>query len=50
LVPVAVASQLRQLSANLEVNIVNGAGHVPFLSHPQELLALIRRFMDTRCP
>jgi pimeloyl-[acyl-carrier protein] methyl ester esterase len=46
LVPVAVAEQLQQLSAKLELSILKGAGHVPFLSHPQELLALICHFMD----
>ena len=46
LVPVAVAEQLQQLSAKLEVSILNGAGHIPFLSHTQELLTLICRFMD----
>ena len=50
LVPVKVATQLQQLSGNLEVNILNGAGHIPFLSHPQQLLMLISRFMDESCP
>ena len=49
LVPVAVAEQLSRL-VNFQPTIINGAGHVPFLSHPQELLALIKRFMDDSCP
>jgi pimeloyl-[acyl-carrier protein] methyl ester esterase len=46
LVPVAVAPQLQQLSSNLEVNIIKGAGHTPFLSHRSELLRLIQHFID----
>jgi pimeloyl-[acyl-carrier protein] methyl ester esterase len=46
LVPVAVAQQLQHLQPTLDVAIVNGAGHVPFLSHPQQLQTLICRFMD----
>jgi pimeloyl-[acyl-carrier protein] methyl ester esterase len=48
LVPVAVAEQFRKLG--IHPDIIKGAGHVPFLSHPQELLTLIRRFMDESCP
>lgn len=49
LVPVAVAEHLRSLGI-AHLSIINGAGHVPFLSHPQQLLALINRFMDDSCP
>ncbi|MDO9213304.1 MAG: pimeloyl-ACP methyl ester esterase BioH [Methylococcales bacterium] len=49
LVPVAVAEHLRSLGIAYP-SIINGAGHVPFLSHPQQLLALINRFMDDSCP
>lgn len=49
LVPVAVAEHLRSLGI-AHPSIINGAGHVPFLSHPQHLLALINRFMDDSCP
>lgn len=47
LVPVAVADNLS--SIGIQSTIINGAGHVPFLSHSQELLTLIRRFMDESC-
>jgi pimeloyl-[acyl-carrier protein] methyl ester esterase len=47
LVPVAVADNLNNM--NIQSTIINGAGHVPFLSHSQELLTLIRRFMDESC-
>jgi pimeloyl-[acyl-carrier protein] methyl ester esterase len=46
LVPVAVAQQLLQIQPTLDLNIINGAGHVPFLSHSQQLQTLIYRFMD----
>lgn len=49
LVPVAVAEHLGSLGI-APPSIINGAGHVPFLSHPQQLLALINRFMDDSCP
>jgi pimeloyl-[acyl-carrier protein] methyl ester esterase len=49
LVPVAVAEQLSKLGIT-QPTIIKGAGHVPFLSHPQELLTLIKRFMDDSCP
>jgi pimeloyl-[acyl-carrier protein] methyl ester esterase len=45
LVPVAVAEQFNKIGISYPT-IIKGAGHVPFLSHSQELLALIRRFMD----
>jgi pimeloyl-[acyl-carrier protein] methyl ester esterase len=46
LVPVAVGQQLQHIQPKLELSILNGAGHVPFLSHPQQLQTLICRFMD----
>lgn len=49
LVPVAVGRNMRQLLPSLELNIIDRAGHVPFLSHSRETLALISRFMDERC-
>jgi pimeloyl-[acyl-carrier protein] methyl ester esterase len=49
LVPIAVAEQLSRVR-NAYPTIIKGAGHVPFLSHPQELLTQINRFMDDSCP
>ena len=46
LVPVAVGRQLQQLLPSMEINIIDKAGHVPFLSHQPEVLAIISRFMD----
>lgn len=48
LIPVSVARQIRQLNAGCEVNIIDKAGHVPFLSHQQEVLAIVSRFLGQR--
>ena len=45
LVPVAIGQQMQQLLPGMELNIIDNAGHVPFLSHQQALLAIISRFM-----
>ena len=49
LVPVAVGQKMQQLLPSLELNIIDRAGHVPFLSHNRETLAIISRFMDEQC-
>jgi len=49
LVPVAVGQKMQQLLPNLELNVIDRAGHVPFLSHSRETLAIISRFMDKQC-
>ncbi|PPK66973.1 carboxylesterase BioH (pimeloyl-CoA synthesis) [Methylobacter tundripaludum] len=46
LVPVAVGQKMRRLLPSLELNIIDRAGHVPFLSHGSETAAIISRFMD----
>jgi len=43
LVPVAVAEQVQKLSPGAEIAIVNGAGHVPHVSRPQQL---VQRCLD----
>jgi pimeloyl-[acyl-carrier protein] methyl ester esterase len=46
LIPASIADQLPQLNANCEVHILDASGHVPFLSHQQEVLAIVSRFLD----
>lgn len=46
LVPVGVGALMSQLQPRLQVHIIKKAGHIPFLSHPQELLSLINDFMQ----
>ena len=46
LVPVAVGEKMQQLLSSLELNVIDSAGHVPFLSHSRETLAIVSQFMD----
>ena len=41
LVPVAVADHIPELNPNVRVNIIEKAGHTPFLSHPEQFVELI---------
>ena len=49
LVPVSAGQNMQELAPEITLNIIDKAGHVPFLSHPQEVLAIISRFMDEWC-
>jgi len=49
LVPVAVGQKMQQLLPRLELNVIDRAGHVPFLSHSLETLDIISKFMDRQC-
>ncbi len=49
LIPVAVGQKMQQLLPELELNIIDRAGHVPFLSHSRETETIISRFMDEQC-
>ncbi len=49
LVPVAVGQKIQQLLPSLELNIIDRAGHAPFLSHSRETVVIISRFMEERC-
>ena len=44
LVPEAALPAMAQLLKQAEVQIIKGAGHAPFLSHPTEVVSLIRTF------
>lgn len=46
LVPAEVGVKMQQLLPRLQLAVLDQAGHVPFLSHPSELAAIISRFMD----
>ena len=46
LVPVNAGQNMQELAPEISLNIIDKAGHVPFLSHSQELLAMISRFID----
>jgi pimeloyl-[acyl-carrier protein] methyl ester esterase len=49
LVPVNAGQNMQELTPRMTLNIIDKAGHVPFLSHPHEVLAIISRFMDEQC-
>lgn len=46
LVPKAVAPALRALNAGLEAHTLPAAAHLPFLTHPDETVGLIRAFLE----
>ncbi len=48
LVPAAAIPQIGSLSDNIKTQIIDRAGHLPFLSHPQALRAAITDFLDHR--
>jgi pimeloyl-[acyl-carrier protein] methyl ester esterase len=48
-VPVSAGQNMQELAPEITLNIIDKAGHVPFLSHPHEILAIISRFMDEQC-
>jgi pimeloyl-[acyl-carrier protein] methyl ester esterase len=49
LVPVSAGQNMQELAPEITLNIIDKAGHVPFLSHSQEVLTMISRFMDEQC-
>lgn len=46
LVPVSIGASILQLSPNMNIKIIDKAGHAPFLSHPNEVAALIADFIE----
>jgi len=48
LVPHAVGEHLHSLQPDLQLHLLEKAGHVPFLSHQDQLLKIISGFMESR--
>lgn len=48
LVPHAVGAHLQRLRPGLQLHLLDRAGHVPFLSHQEALLAIISNFMEAQ--
>ena len=46
LVPVGAGHNMQALAPDITVNIIDNAGHTPFLSHPQDVLAIISKFLE----
>ena len=49
LVPLKAGQNMLALAPTITVNMIDNAGHVPFLSNPQRVLEIITRFMDEQC-
>lgn len=45
LVPAELADKLRQLRPDIQLSLLPGAGHAPFLSHPDQLVEMIHGFI-----
>lgn len=45
LVPAAVAEQCRLLSKQIDLEIIPGAGHIPFITHRQQMLNILQGFI-----
>jgi len=46
LVPPVLADALSRLAPGVTIRRISGAGHAPFLSHPQQVAGSIRRFLE----
>ncbi len=46
LVPAAVGEAMQPLLANVRIDVLSGAGHVPFISHPAEFLHATTDFLN----
>jgi len=49
LVPIEVGEAMQALAPAIQLVVIDRAGHVPFLSHPQIVLETITQFMDAPC-
>jgi len=49
LVSIEVGGAIKELAPAVQVTIIDKAGHVPFLSHPQVVIETIANFMDGSC-
>lgn len=47
LVPVAVAEQMQALNSRLNVQFIDKAGHVPFLSHSAQTIDILKNFLES---
>ncbi len=45
LIPVQVGYDMQKVQPACELNVISGAGHVPFLSHQTEVINIIKRFV-----
>ncbi|MCF7969845.1 MAG: pimeloyl-ACP methyl ester esterase BioH [Methylococcaceae bacterium] len=45
LVPAVVAGQCMSIAPKTDIHLIKGAGHVPFVTHKQQVLALVQDFL-----
>jgi pimeloyl-[acyl-carrier protein] methyl ester esterase len=45
LVPVVVGKQCKQLQPQLEIEVISGAGHMPFITHQQQVTRIVSDFI-----
>jgi pimeloyl-[acyl-carrier protein] methyl ester esterase len=43
LIPVQASQDIKRIKPEVEINVVKGAGHVPFLSHPSQVIEIINQ-------
>lgn len=48
LVPVNVSGDCKLLQPSLECHVIEGAGHIPFITHKKETLLIVRNFLEQR--
>ena len=48
LVPVALAKEITGWQSRIEVNVIDGAGHMPFISHPNESLRVLNHWLKRK--
>ncbi len=46
LVPIAAKAELEKLLPTAHYEVITGAGHIPFLSHPEQFLAALNSFIN----
>ncbi len=46
LVPVKAGQRMQELAPAITLNVIDKAGHVPFLSHSLDLMAIISHFIE----
>ena len=46
LAPARAAKQLHQQHKNLDISVIQGAAHTPFISHPEQFLAILKEFIE----
>lgn len=46
LIPSTMVNEVQRLNPKMDTTLISGAGHAPFISHPQQCLSEIQQFLD----